>query len=115
MGYAFSTMCQILFYTYGGDIITHGSQNICGSYYNSRWYETTPKQRKEIVTAIVLSQGGTVLHGGLVVLNLRTTARVNQQLKMKNINLVESVHNFFALQILSSTYSLVMVIYSAFD
>lgn len=79
LGYAFSTLCQIFFYTYGGDIITRESQKICGSYFNSKWFEATPKKRKEVLTAMIISQGGTVLRGGLVDLNLRTTARVNQQ------------------------------------
>ena len=54
LGYSISTLCQIFFYMYGGDRIHEESDSIVNSYFNSNWYEATPRQRKDIVSAMIM-------------------------------------------------------------
>lgn len=77
LGYAASTLGQIFFYTYGGDIIHSESTSIVDSYFNANWSEASPRQRKQIITAMILAQKGTRINAGLLELSLNTFARAS--------------------------------------
>lgn len=78
LGYAISSLCQISFYNYGGEIIHSESTSIVKSYYDSDWYEARPEQRKQIITAMILAQSGTRIKAGMFELSLNTFARVSE-------------------------------------
>lgn len=111
LGYAISTLCQIFFYTYGGDIITRSSLTISQSYYNSNWYEAQPKARRNVITAIIMAQEGTTIRAGLMDLNLNTFAKVKSGKTRRRNKIVTK----FRLQILKSTYTMITVLSSVFD
>ena len=77
LGYSISTLCQIFFYMYGGDRIHEESDSIVNSYFNSNWYEATPRQRKDIVSAMIMAQSGTRIDAGLLELSLKTFAKAS--------------------------------------
>lgn len=76
LGYSLSTLCQIFFYTYGGDCITSRSTALVDSYFHSNWYEASAGKRKEIVTAMIMCQKGAKIDAGLLELSLKTFAKV---------------------------------------
>lgn len=79
LGYSISALCQIFFYTYGGDVIQSASDGIVQSYYDSMWYEASHKQRKNIITAMIMAQAEVKIDAGLVELSLNTFGRASEE------------------------------------
>lgn len=113
LGYAVSTLGQIFFYTYRGDIVHRGSDSIVQSYYNSMWYQASPQIRKKIIPYMIMSQNGTRINARFLELSLYTFSRVS--LRTGDLKKKLTRRSIFTLQILSSTFTMVTVLSSVFD
>lgn len=78
VGYSFSCLFQIFFYTYGGHEMILESGRLNDAIFNSNWHEGKPSQRKLLLTLMMRCQHECRITAGFFDVSMVTFSKVEE-------------------------------------
>lgn len=76
IGYSFSCLFQIFFYTYGGHEMMLESGRLNGAIFDSQWHAAAPKQRKSLLPIMMRCQYECKITAGFFQVSMVTFSKV---------------------------------------
>lgn len=93
-------LSQLFVYCFFGSQVESGYDNLSAEIYDLDWYNLTPKQRKDLLKVLCITQAKTGFHGFFQPVNLPTFEAVSRKINKK-------YSQFYIWQIVKLSYSLI--------